>query len=73
MTTPITIGPVQGDKAIRIAIEHENDPDIEIKHLKPGERWSSYLHKGARIVEISEVNIGDVVIGKTHLGRIASG
>lgn len=72
MTTPLKIGPVQGDKAVRIAIEHESMSDLEITHIKPGETWTSYLHAGARIVEISEVNIGDVIIGRTHLGKMAA-
>lgn len=73
MTTRISIEvPQQNSYTIRLGIEHENSANIEIKHLQPGEHWSGYIHAGMRIVEISEVKINDITIGRTHTARLAS-
>lgn len=72
MTTKITIEVPPHDYAVRVGIEHENNADIEIKHIGPGETWTAYIHNGMRIIEISEVKIGEVKIGRTHMGKLGA-
>ena len=67
MATLISIDhPANARCSLRIAIEHENNPDVEITILKPGEYWRGYVSKASRIVAIEEA------YGHTHLGRLAA-
>jgi hypothetical protein len=69
MTSKITIEVPPNDYAVRVGIEHDNLADLEIKHVGPGETWSTYIHPGTRIIEISEVKIGEIKIGNDPHGQ----
>lgn len=70
MTTPIKIGPVSPGHSIRVATRTPGS-GLTVTHLKEGEVWSSHVYPGLDL-RISEVDPNEPVIGRTHIGRMAS-
>lgn len=71
MTTPIKIGPVSKGHGVRIASRTHGRAELNTEHLKEGQTWSGYVYPGFEL-KISEVDVSDPIIGRTHIGKLAS-
>lgn len=76
MTTIITIEvPARADYAVQVGLTTADKVEIKKveQHLvKPGEVYRVAIHGELSITEIREVKFPDMIIGSTHLGRLAA-